>query len=107
MNNNNNEILKAVQEQKIKNDEFEQSVLSRGTLLAAGITIIVTALLVGIEFKITRRWDFGKPSVVALTCSISYLFNGIKLKRVKELVMGIVSVILFIFCFTMFITELF
>ncbi len=107
MNNNDDEILKAVQEQKVKNNEFEQSVSSTGAMLAAGITIIVTALLVGIEFKITRKWDYGKPAVVALMCSISYLFNGIKLKSTKELIFGIVSVILFIFCFIMYITEFF
>ncbi len=104
---NKNEILKTIQEQKPKNPDREKSVMQNGATIALIVTIIITAMMVCIEFYIFRKFDYGKPAIVALICTISDLYEGIKIKSIRRIVTGSIAAIIFVICFIMYVTGLF
>ena len=82
---NNEEILQAVSEQKNKNDEFENIIQSRGAMLASGIGLIMAVIMVFAESSIFHKMDLGKPAIIFLIIFVSDLFEGIKFKSKKKL----------------------
>ena len=103
---NNEDILKAAQNQSKKEGEFENKIQSRGAFLAAGIGILITAIMFYVEFLLLHKLDYGKPAIILAVSAASDLFVGIRLKDKMKTIIGIICSLLFVLCLIMYIGVL-
>ncbi len=102
----NEDILKAAQNQSPKEGEFENKIQSRGAFLAAGVGLIITAIMFYVEFLLLHKLDYGKPAIILAVSSASDLFVGIRLKEKKKIVIGSICLLLFVLCVIMYVGAL-
>jgi hypothetical protein len=88
----NEEILKAVQNEK--NDEFEQKEANRSLMLGAAVAIAVCVIMIIVEWVVLKKVDYGKPTIIFVFSGAADLYEGIKNKKRKSKIIGIVELIL-------------
>ena len=88
----NEEILKAVQNEK--NDEFEQREANRSVIFGAAVAIAVCVIMIIVEWVVLKKVDYGKPTIIIVFSGAADLYEGIKNKKRKSKIIGIVELIL-------------
>ena len=101
------EILKAVQEERHKDGEYENQIGKKSAMLAAAIGILSVLVMFYLEYLIFHRLDFGKPALICIMSSISDLYEGIKTKKKSKIRVGIISGLLFVLCIIFYEGALF
>lgn len=100
------DILKAVQAETQEVGEYEITVERRAMMYAAGIGLMLCAVLMLVEMFAEKRLDYGKPAMVLAICSISDLYEGIKLSDKKKKFKGTVEAIFAILFLLLFVGVL-
>lgn len=104
---NREDILKAAQEEKHQEGEYERQIGKKAAILAAGITVLVVLGMFYIEYYFLHRIDFGKLAVICLMSSISDLYEGIKTKKKSKIIFGVIAALLFVLFIVLYIGALF
>ena len=100
------DILKAAQEQKNGEGEYELKIQSRGAFLSALVALVIAGAMFYVEFLFLHRLDYGKPAIVFAISAASDLFIGFKLKDKKKIIIGICSAVLFVICIIFYVGAL-
>lgn len=90
---NKEEILKAAQKDRYSGKEAESRAGVKATLLGSIIALIVGAVLFLLEFFIKKSWNFGLIAVAMTASCVQLLYEGIKLKTVRKIIVGSVEAI--------------
>lgn len=86
--NNKEDILKAAQKETYFGKEYEDRVVTNGTLLATGISLLVAIILFLTEYFVKRTWNIGLFAVTATVLSVYLLYEGIKVKSAWKIIAG-------------------
>lgn len=102
---NKEDILKAVQETSSKG-EYEKTVARSALHIAIFVGIICALIMILIEWWVFKKFDFGKPFLIALTAGLADIleYKGNKLK--KMFIMGVCKLIFAAFLLLMYIFML-
>lgn len=96
-------ILEAVQNNDKKFGEYEVHEQREGATIAL-IALFAFGLLMCLgELVILGHFDYGKMSMVFFTVVVSELYEGVRLKNKKQIVLGIIYTFLFIVCLGLYI----
>ena len=91
------EILNAIKESPVTNDEYEQTVKDTYDRLSLIIGLLVMTTLFIVELIIDKTINFGYLAVSLVSCGISFLFDGIKLKKKINIALGITIIVFSVF----------
>lgn len=91
---NNEEILRAAQEQGEANDEFERNVIRKGMIYSLVVTVFICVAMCIAEMLIFKKIDFGKPALILFASAFSDLYESSKIKSKKKTVLGIIECVL-------------
>ena len=100
------DILKAAQEQSRKEGELEYKIHNKGAVLSAVVALLLLAVMFYVEYFFLHKVDYGKPAIILAISTASDLYDGIKLKDKKKIIIGIVCFLLFAVCMVMYIGAL-
>lgn len=104
---NDEEILSAASRQgENAEGEYEISVERKDLLYAMAAGILLCTVMIVTELVIFRRLEYGKPAILLTVYSTVDLRSGIKWKKKKLLIYGIVKGILAIIFVLLYIGAL-
>ena len=90
---NKEDILKAAQKEK-KGSEFEQKSELKSNLLSAITALIVGAFLFFFEYLKTGALNWGIATMVLTACATQSLYEGIKIKKLAKIILGVILALL-------------
>lgn len=103
---NRDEILNAVSKEK-PTDEFEAQVARRGAGIGAAVGIIICVTMFVLELLIFKKYDFGKPAIIITMGAVSYIYEGIRRKKVGSVIGGVISGIVALVFLILYVGALF
>lgn len=101
------EILEVAQKQTENYGEYERTVTRKSLKLGMTVAILIWVIMIVLEYCIFRKPDFGKATLVLIIAGLSNSFEGKKLKKMKQLVCGIVEIILAVLFFFIYLGALY
>ena len=104
---NREDILKAAQEDSQKEGEETIYFGRKGALLAAAITIFIILIMFLVEYIVFHKLDFGKPAIICIMSAVTDLYEGIKTKKTRKIVGGIIAFLIFVLCMILYIGAFF
>ena len=90
---NKDEILKAAQSNN-KGNEYENKTVIKSNILSALSALVVGAILFFLEYWKTKSLNWGIAAIVLTACATQSLYEGIKLKRILWIVIGVIQAVL-------------
>lgn len=103
---NRDEILNAVSNEK-PTDEFGAQIARRGAGIGAAVGIIICVIMVVVELLIFKKLDFGKPAIILVMSSVSYIYEGIRSKKFGYIIGGIILGIIALALLVLYVGALF
>lgn len=100
----NDDILKIAQKDK-SNDEYERAKMKTGYQLSFANTLVVSVILMLIECFARHRLNTAIVCILATSVASSYLFEGKIYQKKRETIAGIISAIIAVICFLLFLKE--
>lgn len=104
---NREDILKAAQEESQNGGEYENQIGRRSAMLAAAIAIFVVIIMFLIEYIAFHRLDFGKPAIICLMSATSDLYEGIRTKKARKIIFGVITSLFSVLFIGLYIGALF
>ena len=101
----NNDILNAVQEGTVKG-EYENAVTRSALHIAIAVGIACAIIMTVLEWFVFKKFDFGKPFLIALTSGLTDILEWKHNKTKKMLVKGICTLLFAVFLLLMYIAVL-
>ncbi len=101
----NDDILNAVQEGPVTG-EYENAVTRSALHLAIAVGIACAIIMTVLEWFVFKKFDFGKPFLIALTSGLTDILEWKRYKKKKILVKGICTLLLAVFLLLLYITVL-
>ena len=103
---NNDEILAALREQP-KNDEFEKRENLFSTALSAAVSALLAAVMFFLQFFIKGTVNAAVLAIGATTVATQQLCEGIRAKKKKSLIIGIIFALAALLFICVFVAQLF
>ncbi len=103
---NEDKILAAIEESEPKVGEYEVHEQRKGAVIGVCASFIFGLIMCFVEYLITHRYDFGKLSIIFLIVVISELYEGIKFKKKKQIIAGIIYFVMFAICLILYVGAL-
>lgn len=101
----NNDILNAVQEGPVKG-EYENAVTRSALHIAIAVGIACAIIMTILEWFVFKKFDFGKPFLIALTSGLTDILEWKRNKTKKMLVKGICTLLFAAFLLLLYIAVL-
>lgn len=100
------DILRAVQaEQPV--EEYEKTVARSALRIAAAVGLVCAMIMVIVELLIVKKFDFGKPFLIALIAGLTDIIEWHRRKEKKFLMIrGILALIFSAFLLLLYITSM-
>ena len=101
-----NKILEAIENSEPEMGEYEIQVQRKGAVIGVCAAFAFGLIISFIESVITGKFDFGKLSIIFLVVVISELYEGIKFKKKKQIIYGVICFVLFAICMILYVGAL-
>ena len=101
----NEDILNAVQEGPVKR-EYENAVSRSALHIAIAVGIACAIIMTVIEWFVFRKFDFGKPFLIAITAGLADILEWRQNKTKKMLIRGVCTLLFPIFLLLLYIAVL-
>lgn len=94
---NKNEILKAARAEKTKGKEYEDRVGIKSSVVGLLAALIVGIILFLVEYFVKKTWNIALVAVFMTAAGVQMLYEGIRIKSVWRVIIGIVQVLIALF----------
>ena len=102
----NKKILELARKNKNRGKEYENEVIKRSYLLTSFVSISVVGIgLFLLKYFLNNSLDFGLIAVVCTSLGVQALCEGIKLKKIYLIVIGIIQIIVAVFSIVAFVWQ--
>ena len=98
-------ILAAARNEKYRGKEYENKQATRGNLLSSFVALIVGAVLFCLECILKGSLNFGLFAVGMTAVGVQYLYEGITVKKLRMVVIGIIYLAIAFFFVLAFIGQ--
>lgn len=103
---NREDILKVVQEEKSEAGEYEKLIARKSIMYGAAFGVALCTIMVIAELFILKKMDYGKPTILFAISGYANLYEGIKNKRKKMIIIGVIDIVVTLFGLLLFVGEL-
>lgn len=86
---NPEEILKAAQNEHQDLGEYERMIARKAANTGVILGVILCLLLIFIEYLLTKTFDFGKIAIIFIMHGGANLYEGMKSKNKKMIIVGV------------------
>ena len=103
---NREEILKAVQLEKQEMGEYEKNVARKAIMYGAAVGVVLCTIMIVSELWIFKKIDYGKPTMLFAISGFVTLYEGIKWKIKKNVVVGLIEMFFAVFGLVLYVGAL-
>ncbi len=97
------EILNFTMENECTEGENEKRIHNRGAIFGFIVALAVAVIMFYVDFLVFHKYDFGKPAIIWSVIATSEIYEGIKFRDKKKMLLGVVFGIFFVVCVFMYI----
>ena len=102
---NNEKILEIAQRNKNRGKEYENKTAHMSSLWGSIAAVLVGLILFLIEYFISGSTNLGLIAVGLTALGVQYLYEGIKIKKLYQIVFGVIQMFIAICAILVFVEK--